>query len=203
MAANLKNLSSIVSRIFEHGNPVVTSGEPSAQTDNRPGIVCIDGPAGSGKTTLASQIAPHLNAQIVHMDDLYNGWTGIEQGAQYLVDAILSPFSQGKEGEYQRFDWELNQYAEVHRVPPARLLVVEGCASATKLVDNFDPFIVWVEAADNTRLARGLERDGEHLREHWLRFMADEKAIYKRNQTAQRAHLRLDGFGNINYPATD
>lgn len=162
-----------------------------------PSVICIDGPAGSGKTTLAAQLSKALGAQTIHMDDLYEGWDGIEVGAQYLDDAILTPFSQGEAGEYNRFDWELNRYAEAHQVPSARWLVVEGCTSATRLVDKYNPFIIWVEADDATRLERGLARDGDHLREHWLKFMETEERIYRTNQTRQHAHIHLDGFGNV------
>ncbi len=42
-------------------------------------IVSIDGPAGSGKTTLANELASELmNANrvmsVVHLDELYEGW---------------------------------------------------------------------------------------------------------------------------------
>ncbi len=38
-------------------------------------LVCIDGPAGSGKTTLAEALSEVLDgAPVVHMDDLYEGW---------------------------------------------------------------------------------------------------------------------------------
>lgn len=160
-------------------------------------IVCIDGPAGSGKTTLAQQLAESLNAQTVHMDDLYAGWTGLVQGSEILVEKVLTPLAQGTAGSYHRYDWVANHYAEAHVVPPAQWLVVEGCASATIQVDQFSPFIIWVEAGDTTRLERGLARDGEDLKPQWLAFMRDEAAIYSANNTCARAHVRLDGFGNI------
>ena len=38
-------------------------------------IIAIDGPAGSGKTTLAQKLVNDLSdAQVIHMDDLYDGW---------------------------------------------------------------------------------------------------------------------------------
>ena len=162
-----------------------------------PGLICIDGPAGSGKTTLAAQLGAELPAQIIHMDDLYEGWTGIEQGAQHLEEWVLEPFMSGKPGRYRRYDWEKQAYSERHLVPLADRLVVEGCASATRLVDKYNPFVIWVETDRTTRLRRGLERDGEHLRQEWLTFMDQEERIYRANQTRVRAHLRLNGIGRI------
>ncbi len=41
-------------------------------------VIAIDGPAGAGKTTLATNLAlalaQDLRVQIIHMDDLYDGW---------------------------------------------------------------------------------------------------------------------------------
>ena len=46
-------------------------------------LVAIDGPAGSGKTTLAGALSDELvgrgaKAAVLHLDDLYDGWTGLE-----------------------------------------------------------------------------------------------------------------------------
>src|SRR5262245_52752501 len=52
----------------------------------QPFLVVVDGPAGSGKTTLADQLAPRVGdgsggrAQVVHMDDLYEGWAAGPDG---------------------------------------------------------------------------------------------------------------------------
>ena len=42
-------------------------------------LLAIDGPAGAGKTTLAAQLDKEFAAtgtvRVVHLDDLYSGWT--------------------------------------------------------------------------------------------------------------------------------
>lgn len=160
-------------------------------------LVCVDGPAGSGKTTLAAKLGLVLPAQVVHMDDLYEGWTGIDQGVERLHEWVLEPLAAGSTGRYRRYDWELGRYAERHAVPVADSLVVEGCGAAVRRVDQYDPLIIWVEADDDLRLRRGVERDGEAAREHWRRFMADERAMYARERTRERAHVSIDAWGHL------
>ena len=95
-------------------------------------FVLIDGPAGSGKTTLAQT----LGAPVVHMDDLYAGWSGIEEGiaqAQLLVDAL----NAGRPAGFRRFDWIRAEYSEWVEVPPAALLVSEGCGEKARVQSGF------------------------------------------------------------------
>ena len=159
-------------------------------------LVCVDGPAGSGKTTLAAQLGDALEAPVIHMDDLYEGWAaGPGGGAANLRRWVLDSLAAGEPVRYRRYDWVDGDWAEWHHVPPSAHLVVEGCGAAARQVDALGAFRIWVEADDAERLRRGLERDGEDARDHWLRWMVDEAAHYEREATRERADVRLDGFG--------
>ncbi|MFB7890104.1 AAA family ATPase [Cellulosimicrobium cellulans] len=160
-------------------------------------LVVVDGPAGSGKTTLAAQLGDALPAQVIHMDDLYEGWRGLEPAWGRLAEWVLAPLAAGRAGRYRRFDWELDRFAEWHDVAPAPFLVVEGCGAGRREADEVAALRVWVEAPDDVRLRRGLDRDGEDQRAHWLAWMADERAHYARNASRERADVVLDGWGNV------
>jgi len=168
---------------------------PGAGTGAGCRLVVIDGPAGSGKTTLAAQLGAELSAQVIHMDDLYEGWTGMSAGVGRLVEQVLAPLAAGRPGSYRRYDWTLGGFAELHEVPLAPFLVVEGCGAGARRVAPLTTLLVWVEADDELRLARGLARDGEDAREHWIGWMATEREVYAAEGTAQRADVVLDGFG--------
>ncbi|GAA1733381.1 AAA family ATPase [Isoptericola hypogeus] len=188
-------LAALVARV-RHAEPRLP-GPGAAEPWRATRLVCVDGPAGSGKTTLATQLAAELACQVVHLDDLYEGWeAGPDGGARRLGEWVLEPLAAGRAGRYRRYDWYAGRYAERHDVEPGPFLVVEGCGAAARQVDRWAALRVWVEADDDERLRRTLARDGDDARGHLLRWMADERAHYARERTRERADVRLDGRGN-------
>lgn len=166
-------------------------------------LVCVDGPAGSGKTTFAATVRDELVGRglvvgVLHLDDLYEGWTGLE-GSLWprLAAQVLEPLRRGRAGRYQRYDWVGGAFDGWVDVPVPQALVLEGCGSARRDVDALASVRVWVSASADLRLTRGLERDGEAAREHWLRWMDDEAAHFARERTADRADLRVDAWGRM------
>jgi len=158
-------------------------------------LVCIDGPAGSGKTTLAGRLAAALgnDVAVVHMDDVYAGWT-LAGAAARLAAGVLGPLSVGRPGGYHRYDWIAGRFADdVTPVPVAQVLIVEGCGSCPRLVDPWTTLRIWVEASAPVRLARGLARDGEEHAAHWHRWQREERALFEAEDTRARADLRVDG----------
>ena len=160
-------------------------------------LVCIDGPAGSGKTTLAAALATALargagRAPVVHMDDLYPGWDGLPLVADPVL-GLLGALARGDPGRYRRYDWQACEHAEEHVVEPGPWLVLEGVGSGQRAWAPWTTLLVWVEAPAALRLQRGLARDGLAMRTHWLRWQADEQALFARDGTRGRADVTVDG----------
>ncbi len=166
-------------------------------------LVCVDGPAGSGKTTTAARVvgaatARGVTTRVVHLDDLYEGWSGLEGSLWPRLSAqVLEPLRRGLPGRFQSYDWHAGAFADWVEVPVPALLVVEGCGAARRACDPVAVLRVWVEADAALRLERGLARDGEHAREQWLRWMDDEHVHFTRERTRERADIRLDEFGRM------
>ena len=156
-------------------------------------LVCVDGPAGSGKTTLAADLtAIGRAAALVHTDDLLDGWDGLP-GLPDQLRALLEPLTRGEASSYQRYDWLAGRYADRVPLEPTALIVIEGVGAGTRMLDEMRTVLVWVSAPDDLRRARWLERDGAASEPHWHRWRHAESEHFAREHTAERADLRVDG----------
>jgi uridine kinase len=159
-------------------------------------LVCIDGPAGSGKTTLAGALAEALgDAPVVHMDDLYQGWAqALGEPLASRVEAwLLLGWEAGLPGMHPRFDWILGRYAEWVTVPVAPVVILEGCGSGSARIRERASLVVWVEAPTGLRLERGVERDGASLAPQWREWQAHEQAHFAADGTRADADVIVDG----------
>jgi uridine kinase len=163
-------------------------------------LVCVDGPAGSGKTTLAAALAEAVGARgrtvaVVHLADLLEGWDGLDDVGASAHRLLVAPWSRGDAGRYRRYDWHQVAFAEHHRVPPPDVAVLEGVGSGHAGFADLVTLLVWVEAPEELRLARGLERDGPELMPHWQRWLVAERRLHAREGTRERADVVVDGSG--------
>jgi uridine kinase len=162
-------------------------------------VVAIDGRGGSGKSTLAERLVNILGAPVVRMDDLYPGWDGLAAAAPLLHRRILTPLAHGQPARYQRYDWSLDAYRDWVDVPPADVIVVEGCGSGSRIVAPLLTMLLWVEAPREVRFARGIERDGEQYRPLWERWARQEDAVFAAERTRERADYRIDGASTADH----
>lgn len=157
-------------------------------------VVFIDGPAGSGKSTLAAQLGSQLPAEIIHLDDMYDGWTqNLDLLWERIYSQIISPLAHFACPCYQRYDWNTGVFANWVKVPPQAYLIVEGCGAASGPIAAYAALSCWVEVPDAVRLRRGLIRDGSHERDHWVQWIAAESAHFARHRTRERVDVILDG----------
>ena len=162
-------------------------------------LLCLDGPAGTGKTTLAAAVERELvgrgtSCVVAHMDDLYDGWTGLEPALEGRVLAqVLEPLTAGRSARWQRYDWYAGRFAEWIDLRPPEVLVLEGCGSGARAYAPYTSLLVWSDAPRAERIARVVARDGEEVLEHLPAWMAREAAHFAADGTAARADIRRAG----------
>lgn len=170
-------------------------------------LIGIDGCGGSGKSTLANKLREECsNVTVIHMDDFYlPSYQRIKEepkkkpiGADFdwkrLLEQVLEPISQKKEGYYQRYDWNTDELAEWHTVPIGGIVIIEGVYCIRKELASKYDYRIWVDCSRETRLLRGLKRDGEEARDIWINdWMISEDIYVKKQEPLKRAHFIVDG----------
>ena len=197
MTSRFPDLEDVAGRIAAR----VLSLPPTLGTGH---LVCLDGPAGSGKTTLAAALRRRLlsasgreggRVEVVHMDDVYDGWAGLASGMATVADHVVAPLRNGAPGRYRRYDWHVGGFAEERLVEPGAVLLVEGVGSGGSAYADAITCLVWVEAPADVRLSRAVARDGAALQERLKAWRDQEDAMFARERTRERADVVVDGLG--------
>jgi hypothetical protein len=161
-------------------------------------LVCVDGPSGAGKTTLAARLAAALgDAPVLHMDDLYPGWDGLGAAVPLLHDQVVAPLAAGRAARYRPYDWHRGEFDRPRELGTPPVLVVEGAGCGARAIAAHAVLLVWIEAPRDERYRRGIDRDGETYRPHWERWARQEDAHYAAEGSAERADIRVDGASEV------
>lgn len=152
-------------------------------------VIGIDGRSGSGKTSLAREVATAWSAALVSMDSIYPGWDGLAASTPMLVDHVLRPLAAGGDAIIPTWDWLASRSGPRLPLPAPTRLVVEGCGSTVGPAAGLIGTRVWLDGEESVRRQRALDRDGEVFAEHWDRWARQEAAVFAADRTRDRAHL--------------
>lgn len=163
-------------------------------------LVTIDGPAGSGKTTLARKLSDYfkvleISHLVIHADDLYKGWDDAlgESLTKTLTESVLPGIASNHAYFLPRFDWVLNEYSHPFYELPARLVIVEGVGSGQRVMRAQAAVCIWIEVNDEIGLIRVLNRDGAGIRKQMHNFQIAQRAHFATEKTKESADFRFDG----------
>lgn len=160
-----RDLAPRLSALAGERAPASPHGEAAGATRAVP-VVTIDGYSGSGKSTLAAALVRLVNGwQVLHLDDWYPGWDGLEAGAD-IARRIAADLRAGRASSYEAWDWENGTTGATIRVPLAPT-IIEGCGAIEAEAD----LTIWIaDPGEDERRSRALARDGQTYAPHWRRW---------------------------------
>ncbi|MBF4462210.1 hypothetical protein ITJ46_07325 [Rathayibacter sp. VKM Ac-2878] len=159
--------------------------------------VLLDGPSGSGKSTFARQMLLALRdahapeAELVHMDDLYRGWSGLAEAADLVARSLVRSHSLGQPAHWRPWNWASGTTAGT-RMVRAPILLLEGCGAASAASRAAADVTLWLEADEGERKRRALARDGDLFAPHWEVWDDQFRAYCARERPREGADLVLD-----------
>ncbi|NDU73404.1 AAA family ATPase [Actinomadura sp. DSM 109109] len=156
-------------------------------------VVAVDGPSGAGKSTFAGHLAEALvGAPVVRSDDFRVPWDADPlTWWRPLQRAVLDPLRDGRPAALRRYDWRRDRYGTEEEVPPVPVLLIEGVGSAWAKAPA--AFRIWIDAPQDLRRARALDRDGPEYAAAWEDWTVREQAHFTADGTAGRCDLLVDG----------
>jgi uridine kinase len=163
-------------------------------------IVTIDGPAGSGKTTLANELATglataHGAMSVIHLDEIYEGWDGALDAKLFerISAWILTPIRNGLNPRHLKYDWHQGKYTTWSEVPLTSVVIIEGVGSGHASMRQSVSQAIWVEADEDLLLDRVIQRDGASIRDEMLIWEERERTYFDSNVVKSAAHIHLIG----------
>lgn len=148
----------------------------------RPLLVALDGRSGTGKTTLARELALCTGGRHITADDFWAGgpddvWASLPpaERAERAIDwrrlraQVLEPLRAGRPARWHTFDWQRGQGLSPQPLTcaPASVVVVDGAYSARPELADMIDLAVLVQLDERVRRARLAAREGEAFMCGW------------------------------------
>ena len=159
-------------------------------------LITIDGPAGSGKTTLAISLSKLFNdCPIIHMDEIYEGWQSAltTKTSQDLVNWIINPLLEQSVIVFNKYDWALGKRLGQVVINYPKVLIIEGVGSSVIEVSKYACLKLWIEVPPEIGINRVLDRDGQDIQAQMESWQTQEKNYFIENKTKENSDIWIDG----------
>ena len=155
----------------------------------RPVLIALDGRCGSGKTTLAVQLAEQFpGSAVFHTDDYYlppaqriRNWAETpcaNMDLTRLREEVLVPAQAGAAVRSRAYSCREGAYLPEQCVPPAPLYILEGSYSHHPILAGFYDLKVFVTCSKKEQARRLQAREGERYENFVRRWIPLEEDYF-------------------------
>lgn len=157
-------------------------------------VVAVDGHGGAGKSTLALELSEMLGAEMIHTDDFASPENPLAWWPR-LVEEALEPISRGVPSiSYVRRSWGPEHAPEPVRDQPATpVMILEGVTAARREFRSYLAYVIWVDVSKDVCIARGVDRDGEAMRDQWESWWREEEVYIREHRPLEFADTVISG----------
>ena len=162
-------------------------------------VITIDGPAGSGKTTLAKELSTVLEScYTIHMDDLYVGWDStLTPELTAKLQKILEGVKTKNQIQFIPFNWHENTLGSAIEISAPEYLIIEGVGSGQSAIRDFVSLSLWIEVPLDLGLERVIKRDGPAVAQFMPAFIVAQSSHFEKEATKKSADYHLSGQGTV------
>ena len=165
--------------------------------------LAIDGPCGSGKTTLAALLAQLYDCPVFHADDFFlrpeqrtpNRFAdpGGNLDRERLREEVLLPLHQGQAVSFRRFDCHSLTLQPPVTVAPALLSIVEGSYCLHPELAPLYDMSVCLSISPELQRARILARNGKEMAQRFFeRWIPLEQVYFDAMKPQERCRFIVD-----------
>lgn len=133
------------------------------------GIISIDGPCGSGKTTLATELNEKYSYNVVHMDDFYlpfqkrdKNWMNIVAGHmdfKRLIETVLLPYKNRQKTNYVSYDCHSDKYLKSIPIDLDKIIMLEGSYSSHPELSDYIDVKIFMDIDSKEQISRLTKRN--------------------------------------------
>lgn len=151
-------------------------------TTKRPFLIAIDGPCGSGKTTLSNYLQARLHCSVFHMDDFFLqpyqhtakrlSEPGGNVDYERFQTEVLSHLSDASGVNYRKYDCHKGTLTDPISVPFRDIVLIEGAYSHHPYFKDAYDLKLFLEVSEEEQKKRIISRNGEAgwpmFRDRWI-----------------------------------
>lgn len=172
------------------------------QTSTSTKVIAIDGPAASGKSTMANDLKLVLGAGIIHMDDFFlppvlRTEDRFEQPGgnvhyERFMEEVIPHLSNKTAFSYRRFDCHVMDYNGERFVDESEWRVVEGAYSLHPALGEYADLKVFSTVEPEEQMRRITQRNGAEMAERFrTAWIPMEEAYYEYYMIKSTCHLDI------------